>query len=204
MVTPLEKCHLELHTHNFKAVSNVRRISIPIWKLPISILGKLSSGHQRSTSWYWTTHWVHRRRQMGVWRSGSKCGDVILVSLVLAAFLGQSLETFLLGSVCKSNADRQSLFTNRFPVVLLNDRLADLRRGESKAVRRHPNYYSTTLPSKSNTTAKAIEVTKNFGGKTVVVSKDSHEHLETISACNQQLGAAFANMLVEIVFSGKI
>ena len=93
---------------------------------------------------------------MGVWRSWPKCSDVILVSLVLAAFLSQSFETFLLGGVCKPNADRQSLFTNRFPVVLLNDRLADLRRGEPRSIRRHPCYCGTTLPSESNTTAKAI------------------------------------------------
>ena len=95
---------------------------------------------------------------MRVRRSWSKRGDVVLMSLVLAAFLSQSLETLLLRSVGESNTDRQSLFTDALPVVVLNDCFADFRGRKPRSVRCYPCSWGIDLPSEANTTTESIHI----------------------------------------------
>jgi hypothetical protein len=66
-----------------------------------------------------------------VWRAWRVNCGVVLVSLVVATLSGNSFEFLLLWCVREADTESGTIITNLLPIVLLNDVLANLGRGET-------------------------------------------------------------------------
>ena len=75
-------------------------MSLPVSQLGILAIDKWAAWLKRAahSAEYWCI--------MLIRRSGSISRNVVFMSLVLTTFLGQGLQSFLVGGICKPNADR--------------------------------------------------------------------------------------------------